>query len=189
MAHANNDDALLEIGFRIERWVKRNRLFLGAAAFVLVALIAGYFINDYAETKRIEAANEALLALQTDPNSGEALASLQAKSPELYELFALREACKNGDTAALAELAKKRTIAADIAAYELASLSAQSADLARFASRETSLLKELASFTEAYLLLQKGEFETAKTLLGGIPDSSELKNSATSLSHYGIVGR
>ena len=148
-------------------------------------MIGAYAADNYAETQRRAAANGALLALQAAPTNAEAKALLQAKSPELYDLYQLGIAAQNGDTALLTELAQKRSIAGDLASYQLAALGEEAGDFTRFAMRETKILKDFAALEEAFLLLRKDDYAAARALLAGIELSSELKNSATALEHYG----
>lgn len=185
MAHKENDEALLELAFRIERWLKRNRYWLIGAAVVIVVVLAASVADSYVESQRRIAANGALLTLQTDPANAEAQAILQAKSPELYDLYQLGVAAQNGDTALLTQLAQKRTIVGDLASYQLASLGNQASNFTQFAMRETKILKDFAALEEAFLLLQQNDFVAARALLAGIELSSELKNIATALEHYG----
>jgi hypothetical protein len=186
MARKENEDALLEFGLRFERWVKRNRVLLGAivAALVIWAIAAvGWNIS---ENMRLSAANDAMEALLADPSNVEARATLQAKSPELYDLFLLGEAAKTNDRAALEQLSQKRSVAADLAAYQLAATSSDPIALGKYAMRETKLLKEFASIQEAYLLLQRGEWQSARVQLESVDVSSDLKEVANALERYGV---
>ncbi|MDR3347692.1 MAG: hypothetical protein LBN32_03665 [Helicobacteraceae bacterium] len=189
MAHSTvrSEDALFELGMRLERLLKKYRVALIAAAIALAAWLIVIAAQSYANEKRLEAANKALNVLLSDPVNEEARQTLQAKSPELYDLFALIEASRSKNTQLLEQIAQKQSIASDLAAYQLASLSEESDRLARFSTRETKMLKEFASLSEAFLLLKKGEFTTARALLDGIDINSELKNIANALSHYGVA--
>ncbi|MDR1911883.1 MAG: hypothetical protein LBQ52_06010 [Helicobacteraceae bacterium] len=186
MAQKEKEDALLEFGLRFERWAKRNRVLLGSIAAVLIVWAIAAFSWSAAKDMRLRAANDALEALIKDPANIEARSILQEKSLELYDLFLLGEAAKADDRVALEQLAQKETLAADLAAYQLAASSSDSLALGKYAMRETTkALKELASLQEAYLLLQKGEWQSARAQLERIELSSDLKSYASALEHYG----
>ncbi|MDR2151588.1 MAG: hypothetical protein LBO72_02100 [Helicobacteraceae bacterium] len=185
MAVKEKDDALLEFGLRCERWARRNRVALGLIATALAVWAIAAIGWNVSESMRLQAANDAFNALTKDSSNIEARSTLEAKSPELYDLFLLGEAAKAGDRAALESLSQKRSIAADLAAYQLAAISLDSAALSKYAMRETTLLKEFAELQEAYLLLKQGEFQSARARLERVDISSDLKNAANALEHYG----
>ncbi|MDR1451889.1 MAG: hypothetical protein LBI57_06125 [Helicobacteraceae bacterium] len=187
MARKEKDDALLEFGLRFERWAKRNRILLGSIAAALVVWGAAYVGWGIYENVRLQAANSAFEALVKNPADVEALAILQAKSPELYDLFLLGEAANASDVTALELLSQKRTIVADLAAYQLAAISSDPVALGRYAMRESALrsLKDLAALQEAYLLLKQSEWQSARAQLNRVDISSDLKSLANALEHYG----
>ncbi|MDR2639083.1 MAG: hypothetical protein LBC09_04530 [Helicobacteraceae bacterium] len=188
MVRKEKDDALLEFGLRFERWVKRNRVLLGVIGAAIALLIAGLTGHGIYDDMRLKAANNAYETLLKDPADIGALATLQAKSPELYDLFLLGAAADANDSAALEQLSQKESVAADLAAYQLAALSSDGAALNKYAMRETkrqNSLKDFAALQEAYLLLKQGEWQSARAKLSHIATSSDLGNFASALEHYG----
>lgn len=185
MANKEKDDALLEFGIRCERWIKRNRVALGLIAAALIVWAVAAISWNVTENMRLQAANDAFGALIKDSADIEARSILEVKSPELYDLFLLGEAARANDSAALESLSKKRSIAGDLAAYQLAAISGDSSALGRYIMRENRPLKEFAELQEAYLLLKQGEWQSARARLEQIDLSSELKNAANALEHYG----
>lgn len=185
--HEEAPDSLLELRIRLERWAKRNRLWLIALAGALVLWAAALTVWNLAENRRVAQANEALNLLMKNPGDATAKATLENKSPELYDLFLLRQAVNASDRGALTLLSAKPGVIGDLAAYQLAALSGDPVELARYAQREGRLLKEFAQLQEAMLLHQKGDHAAARTGLSRIAIDSQLKPVATALEHYGIA--
>ncbi|MGE4294742.1 MAG: hypothetical protein AB7E49_03480 [Campylobacterales bacterium] len=180
-------DSLLELRIKLERWVKRNRLWLIGAAGAVLLWLGALGVWSLVENQRIEKANGALNALMQNPADATARATLQVKSPELYDLFLLRQAVVTADRAVLGELALKPGVIGHLAAYQLAALSHDPVELARYAQREGNLLKEFAQLQEALLLHEKGDHASARAGLSRIAIDSQLKPVATALEHYGIA--
>ena len=185
--HEETQDSLLELRIKLERWAKRNRLWLIGVAGAVVLWLAALGIWSLMENQRVSQANEALNTLMQNPADASAKATLEAKSPELHQLFLLRQAVTHADRAALNLMAQEKGVVGDLAAYQLAALSKDPAELARYAQRESRLLKEFAQLQEAILLHQKGDHEAARTGLSRIAIDSQLKPIATALEHYGIA--
>lgn len=180
-------DNLLELRIRLERWFKRNRLWLIAIAGAIVIWLAALAVWGLVENQRVAKANEALGTLMVNPTDETARKTLQAKSPELYDLFLLRQAVEASDRAVLNLLSQKSGLTGELAAYQLAALSSDPVELARYAQREGKLLKEFAQLQEALLLHKKGDHAAAKAGLSRIGVESELKPVAAALEHYGIA--
>lgn len=178
------EDSLLALQVKIERWVKKNRTKLVITAGVIVVWLASFAIWNVIEENRLTKANEALNALIIDPQNESAKAELQAKSPELYDLFLFSKAVRSGDLETLKTLANKATIIGDLASYQVASLQADGAQLASYSQKEGATLKDFAALQEAFLLLQNGKDGT--NALAKIGLNSELKSAANALEHYRV---
>ncbi|MDR2905729.1 MAG: hypothetical protein LBU73_07240 [Helicobacteraceae bacterium] len=179
------ETALFELGVRLERWAKRNKIWLILGAAALVVWGASFAAWNFAEDMRLKAANKAFATLQLDANNSEARRVLEAKSPELYDLFTLKRAAEEKDAETLAALAaKKSSIASDLAAYQSASLAAEADKLGAYEARETKFLKDLALLQEAFLLIKAKDGARARDILSKVSPLSEIKPDAESLEHF-----
>ena len=182
------DEKLLAGLIRAEKFYKRNKKAIVALTLLVVVGGVAYGLMDYMERQRLARANEAFLALQKDPADAAALQKLRQENPKLAALFAVKEAIAAGDTAALAKLTgSKDPVVADLAAYHAAAYEKEEAKIRAYRMRTEALLKELALFDEAYLLLKAGKHDEAKKLLDGIEKESPLYGAARMLAHYGIA--
>ncbi|MDR0747407.1 MAG: hypothetical protein LBE89_05880 [Helicobacteraceae bacterium] len=189
MAGRDKDSALLELGVKLERWAKKNRVLLISAALLLVVWLAASAVYSYVEESRLAAANAALIRLEGNPEDRAALAVLKEKSPELHDLYLLSEASRNEDRETLGEIAKGDSIAAVFAAYQLASLSGEYVEIERFLQREVKALEDIARFQDAFLLLKSGEFDRAKVVLDSFGGNFVLQGDADMLAHYGAAAK
>jgi hypothetical protein len=189
VAGKEKDDALFELGLKIERWAKKNRVLLIAIALFFIVWVTASAVYSYAEERRLIAANDALARLEREPEDRAALAILKEKSPELHDLYLLREASRNEDRGTLSEIAKGDSISAVLAAYQLASLSGDYSEIERFLQREVKVFEDMAKFQDAFLLLKNGEFERAKIILDAFSNDSVLKSDADMLAHYGAAAK
>lgn len=183
----NSEDSLLELRIRLERWAKRNRFWIIGAITVVLLWLGALGIWALMENSRVQAANNALTTLQSDPSDQAALATLQSRSPQLHGLFLLGQAAQSNDTATLEQLASGNDLAADLAAYQLALLSEEASALAAYTQREGAPLKELAFLSEAILWHEEGAHQKAREALARIGFDSNLRDLAGVLSHYGVT--
>lgn len=181
-----SEDSLLELRIRMERWVKRNRLWLIVTAAVILIWLAAALVLNLMEKNRIQAANSALIALQANPNDQSAADRLSSRSPQLYNLFMLSKAAEQQDRTALERIANGNDLAADLASYQLALLSEDPQTINRYALRENAPLKELGYLSEAILWHEQGNHDQARTALQRIGFDSDLRDFATVLQNYGI---
>ncbi len=184
----SSEDSLLELRIRMERWVRKNRLWLiGAVAAIVIWLLA-MGIYALVEQNRIQAANTALTTLQNDPTDAQALETLQSRSPQLYGLFKLQQAAQSGDRTALETLAQRNDLAGDMAAYQLALLDEDPQALGRYTQREGAPLREMAYLSEALIWHEQGEHQRARDALARVGFDSDMRDFAATLEHYGVVG-
>lgn len=175
------EDALLTLQVNLERWFKKHRIKIYATIGVVIAYFAIFAIWNMVENSRINAANVALNTLILDPNNAKAREDLQAKSPDLYDLFLLKEALANSDTETLKQLSNKPSIVGKIATYQLASISG---NFETYSQSQDAMLKDFAALQEGYLLIKEGK--DPSVAFGKIAIGSELKPVADTLEHYKV---
>jgi hypothetical protein len=180
------EDSMLELRIRAERWVKKNRLWLIGAVVALIIWLVALGIQALMEHNRIQATSEALVSLQADPTDSAALNTLKERSPQLHNLFLLKSAAQENDTARLEAISSGDDLAADLAAYQLALLGEEPRKLGAYTQREGAPLKELAYLAEALLWHERGDHTKARDALSRISFDSELRQRAEALEHYGV---
>jgi len=149
----------------------------------------GYGVMEYVKEQHLLKANSALLKLQNNPSDTNALKTLKEYNPSLAELFLLKEATVSGDIKKLEELAKsKDETISDLAMYHIAIFKDSLSQIKEYRLKSSSLLKDLATFDEAYLLYKSGKVDEAKSRLAQIHETSSVKAVAKMLEHYGIKG-
>ncbi|WOE70928.1 hypothetical protein RZR97_04980 [Hydrogenimonas thermophila] len=183
------DEKLLEGLIKVERFYKKNRLAILALSISVVIGGIGYGVMEYVKEQHLLKANSALIKLQSNSSDSSSLKILKEYNPSLYELYILKEATTNGDIKKLEELvnSKDETIS-DLAKYHVAIFKNSLSQIKDYRLKSTSLLKDLALFDEAYLLLKSGKVDEAKSRLAQIQETSSVKPVAKMLEHYGIKG-
>lgn len=173
------DDALLTLQVRLERWVRQNKIKLISLAGVIATYFVIFGIWNAMENIRIESANEALNRLVLDPTNQEAKAQLEAKSPELYDLYLLHNASKNYELDTLKALSQKQNVVGTLAEYQLSSING---NFDSFSQKQGTMLKEFSALQEGYLLLKAGK--KADSAFGKIALTSDLRRVSDQLEHY-----
>ncbi|HIP36589.1 MAG TPA: hypothetical protein EYG85_07020 [Crocinitomix sp.] len=183
------DEKLLEGLIKVERFYKRNKIAILALSVTLVLGGIGYSVMEYINKQKLLTANSALLKLQNNPSDTKALQVLKDNNPTLANLYLLKEATLNGDIKTLEELVKsKDETISDLALYHMAVFKESLSQVKDYRLKSTPLLKDLALFDEAYMLLKSGKVQEAKNVLALIPETSSVKAVAKMLNHYGIKG-
>jgi len=176
------DEQVLESALKLETLYNKHKRKIWTLLALIVLLFAGKNIYDAVQDSRINSANEALLTLQKDPKSSEALSTLQSNNPALYELYSYAEAVKSKDTKRLNELVKsKNSLIADVSQYTSQVLASKSSD--------STYYKEMSLIEDAYLALKEGKSKVAKEKLELIDARSPVAPIADLLKHYTIKGQ
>ena len=183
----NTEEQFLEGLIRAERFYKKYKKPIIALVSIAVIIFVGFSIKTYMDEANLKAANEAYLKLIKNPNDTQAADILKSKNINLYYAYKLQVASKNSDKSILKSVkinAKDKYIA-DLADYQLASLSKKSDELNRYIDdSKAGLVKNFALLEDAYLLLKENKKDQAKIKLSSIEVDSPLKDVAKNLEHY-----
>ncbi|WP_027327513.1 hypothetical protein [Helicobacter pametensis] len=178
----NNDEKVLESAFRLEAFFKRNRKWLFGALAIGVVLIVSYQIKDYLAEKRALRITQIFDQIHQDGVSDDLMNQLKKEGGELYEFVLLSEALKHNQQKDLEVLQKSsNSFIASYASYELGSLSQN------FDHKNYGEFKDLVVLQEGYLLNSRKEFKEASKKLDAIEPTSELRDWALRIGHYGIT--
>jgi hypothetical protein len=172
----SGDEKILESAFKIEELYKKYKFVIWGVVAVLIFAFAGKTGMDAMHEAKLADANKAFLTLQTKADDTEALQTLKAKNPALFELFSYAQAVKNKDVKALNSLAgSSNAVIADSSKYVVATLENKSSG--------SKLYKEMALLEEAYLAIKAGDTKRAKAKLELIDERSSLATLAALLKH------
>lgn len=183
----NQEEKFFESAVKVERFYKKYKMVLIGGVVAVVAVIAGVSIYDANEQERILAANSAFNILTQDANNSSAAAQLQQLSPELFDVWNLSQAVANSDETRLKALvASKTTGVSDMARYELAALSRDTASLSAYAYKQDAIYKDLALVETSVLLMQADDISGAHEKLTLIDNTSPMYKVSRLLMHYGV---
>jgi hypothetical protein len=179
-AELSADEKVLESAFRIESFLKKHKIkLISVTVAAIVAAVAYNGYNAYKASK-LEAANQALLTLQTNPKDKAAEALLKANAPLLYAHYVLWRAVKNGDINTVRAFASSQeAVIADMARYHTGAMEKKPTN--------SELYRELALLEEAYLALKKGDIASAKAKLELIDERSPAASAAALLRHATVT--
>jgi hypothetical protein len=172
----SGDEKILESAFKIEELYKKYKFVIWGVVVMLILAFAGKTGMDAMYEAKLADANNAFLTLQTKPDDTQALQTLKAKNPALFELFTYAEAVKKKDVNALNDLkGSSNAVIADASKYVAATLENKSSD--------SKLYKEMALLEEAYLAIKAGDTKSAKAKLELIDERSSVGMLASLLKH------
>lgn len=172
----SGDEKILESAFKIEELYKKYKFVIWGVVAALILAFAGKTGMDAMHEAKLADANKAFLTLQAKADDTEALQTLKAKNPALFELFSYAQAVKNKDVKALNGLAgSSNAVIADSSKYVAATLENKSSD--------SKLYKEMALLEEAYLAIKAGDTKSAKEKLELIDERSSFSMLASLLKH------
>jgi len=178
----SGDEKILESAFKIEEIYKKYKFIIWAVVVAIILLFAGSAAMDAMKQAKLEDANNAFLTLQAKADDAEALETLKAKNPALFELYTFSQAAKNQDAKALSTLSSsKNSIIADSSKYTAATIEKKPVD--------SKLYKEMALLETAYLSIKAGDMKSAKAKLELIDERSPLSMLARLLEHSTVKAK
>jgi len=175
----SGDEKVLESAFKLESLYKKYKFHLWGVAAALILFFGGQAVMNALHQAKLEKANEAFLALQSNSNDAEALKVLKENNPALLELYTFSQAVQQEDVKALEALSSStNSVISDTSRYTAAVLNKKPVD--------SKLFKEMALFEEAYLAIVSGDIKTAQNKLELIGDRSSLAVITEFLKHSTI---
>jgi len=175
------DEKVLESALKIETLYNKYKMLLWGALGAGIIAFAGSAIVNTMDESRLESANQALLTLQKNPKDSEALTTLKAKNPELFDLYNYSLAVKAKDEKSLKALASnKNELLADVSSYHSKVLANAKGD--------SQYYKDLSLIEAAYSDIEAGKGKEARLKLDTIDARSSLASIAQLLKHYTIKG-
>jgi len=183
----NSEEKFFEKAVITEKFVKKYKNYMIASVVAVVVLVGaniGYTIN---EQNRLDAANEALVNLNSEPSNTAKMGELKNLSPALYDVWQYSQAIVNKDIVSLKKLkSSKSMLIGDLASYGVASESKDLSALDTYAQKQDSIYKDFAQVQAAVLLINSAKIKEAHEKLSMISIDSPLAQVANALMHYGV---
>ncbi len=175
----SGDEKILESAFKLERIYKKNKIFIWAAAILLIVGLGGNAAWKAYQQNKLKTANQAFLTLQSSPKDSAALKALEENNPKLYALYELSQALKDQSAEKIQSFAgSSDALVADMAKYHAAALASKPIDSVYY--------HDLTVVEEAYADLKAGKKSEAKSKLSLISENSPVAKIAQLLKHYTI---
>lgn len=182
-----SEEKFFEKAVVIEKFVKKYKNLMIGSVIAIVLFVAGNIAYTVNKQNTIDSANEVLVELQADPSNKAALARLESLSPSLSSVWLYSQAIVNKDIATLEKLkSSKALLVGDLASYEVAQSSKDTAALDIYANRQNAIYADLARVQNAVILMNEKKVDEAHELLSMININSPLSQLAKALMHYGV---
>lgn len=179
----NNDEKMLESAFKIEAFIKKNKKTLLGLLAAGIVFFGGYQIKSYLDERKALRIAKIFSEIQKEGQNEELMQELKKEGKELYEFMQLSRAVEEGNQELLGQIQQaSNPFVAKYASYELASLTRVFDP-----QKDYGAFKDLALLQEGYLLISQKEFQKALNLLGEVALTSEFKEWALRIGHYGIA--
>ena len=183
----NSEEKFFEKAVITEKFIKKYKKPMIAAIVALVLVVGANIAYDINKQNQITAANQALETLGKDATNSEALLALKSISSDLYDVWIYSNAVAKKDMATIKELKSSSAVMiSDLAKYEIAQESKDSALLDAYASDQDAIYKDLALVQSAIILMSNSEIQEAHDKLAMVSPQSSMIKIANALRHYGV---
>ena len=173
----SGDEKILESAFKLERFYKKYKMLIWGVLILILVGVGGNIAWGAYQKSTLDAANQAFLALQQNPEDSNAASILKNKNPKLYELYTFSQALKNQKAEALKTFeGSQDSLIADSAKYHVGALEGKPVDSVYY--------HDLTVVEEAYAALKAGDKASSKIKLTLIAEDSPVAKIAQLLKHY-----
>lgn len=178
----SSDEKMLESVFRIEAFIKKYKFLFIALIVAGLGWIAWLYASDYLKEQKAIKSTALMEKIQSNVEDESAWNELKKENASLYEMMRFSYAIKNNNIQELEQMKNSSNpFISSYSNYEVASLTEN------FSSLKDSDFSDLALLQEGYLLVSKKDYTQALSKLNGISNTSELKDFALRIGHYGIT--
>lgn len=178
----SSDEKMLESVFRIEAFIKKYKLLFIVLIVAGLGWIAWLYASDYLKEQKAIKSTALMEKIQSNVEDENAWNELKKENALLYEMMRFSYAIKNNNTQELEQMKNSSNpFISSYSSYEVASLTEN------FSSLKDGDFSDLALLQEGYLLVSKKDYTQALSKLNGISNTSELKDFALRIGHYGIT--
>jgi hypothetical protein len=170
-----------------EKFVKKYKNVMIGTVVVIVLIVAGNIIYNINKQNTLEAVNNTLLTLESNPNDKSAVTKLESLSPTLHDVWLYSQAVVKKDVKTLETLQNsKAPLIGGLSSYEAAQNLQDKAKLDAYAQTQGAIYRDLAQIQLALILMNEHKIDEAHAKLSMISIESPLSTIAKALMHYGI---
>ena len=182
-----SEEKFFEKAVVTEKFVKKYKKLMIGSVVAVTLFVAGNIAYNINKERTLEAANEALLKLESNPQDKASLASLQTLSPVLYDVWNYSQAVVAKNIKELEKLeSSKALLIDDLATYEAAQNLHDINKLESYSEKQGAIYRDLAQVQAAIILMQEKKLDEAHSKLSMISASSPLAQISRALMHYGV---
>ena len=182
-----SEEKFFEKAVVTEKFVKKYKNVLIGSVVAITLFVAGNIIYNINKQNTLEAANSALLKLESNPSDQATLATLNSLSPALHDVWVYSQALTHNNMKDLEKLKNsKALLIADLSTYETAQNSQNIKKLENYSEKQNAIYRDLAQVQMAIILMKSGKVDEAHSKLSMISVNSPLAQISHALMHYGV---
>ena len=182
-----SEEKFFEKAVVTEKFVKKYKNVMIGSVVAITLFVAGNIVYNINKQNTLEAANSALLKLESNPSDTATLATLNSLSPALHDVWVYSQALTHKNIKDLDKLeSSKALLIADLSTYETAQNSQDTNQLESYSEKQNAIYRDLAQVQMAIILMKSGKVDEAHSKLSMISVNSPLAQISHALMHYGV---
>ena len=183
----NSEEKFFEKAVMTEKFVKKYKNIMIGSVVAVALFVAGDIAYNINKEHTLEAANKALLKLETNPSDKATLATLASLSPNLHDVWVYSQAVVAKDVKTLQTLENsKALLIGDLSSYEAAQNLQDLNKLQNYSEKQDAIYRDLAQVQVALILMNENKLDEARSQLSMISVNSPLAQVSRALMHYGV---
>lgn len=182
-----SEEKFFEKAVVTEKFVKKYKNVMIGSVVAVALFVAGNIAYNINKQQTLEAANQALLKLETNPQDEATLATLETLSPTLHDVWVYSQAVVNKNVKELEKLqSSKALLIGDLSTYEAAQNLQDLNQLQAYSEKQDAIYRDLAQVQIAIILMKEKKLDEAHSKLSMISVNSPLAQVSRALMHYGV---
>ena len=182
-----SEEKFFEKAVVTEKFVKKYKNVMIGSVVAISLFVAGNIVYNINKQHTLEAANEALLKLESNPQDKTALSTLATLSPSLHDVWLYAQAVVAQNVKALEKLqSSKALLIDDLSTYEVAQNLQNLQKLENYSEKQNAIYRDLAQVQSAIILMKAHKLDEAHSKLRMISTGSPLAQVSRALMHYGV---
>jgi hypothetical protein len=182
-----SEEKFFEKAVVTEKFVKKYKNVMIGSVVAITLFVAGNIAYNINKEHTLEAANQALLKLEANPQDAATLATLKTLSPTLHDVWVYSQAVVAKNVKALENLKNsKALLIGDLSSYEAAQNLQDLHKLENYSEKQNAIYRDLAQVQVAIILMKEKKLDEAHSKLSMISVNSPLAQVSRALMHYGV---
>lgn len=182
-----SEEKFFEKAVVTEKFVKKYKNVMIGSVVAVALFVAGNIAYNINKQQTLEAANQALLKLETNPQDEATLATLASLSSSLHDAWVYSQAVAAKNVKELEKLKSSKTLLiGDLSSYEAAQNLQDLDQLQAYSEKQDAIYRDLAQVQIAIILMKEKKLDEAHSKLSMISVNSPLAQVSRALMHYGV---